>query len=71
MVDELDDDKDCNVICSVMPENFEDSLEEKILNNKSEIDEQIMDDKFVIVIPTFAKKEDLLELKEFLALQKS
>ena len=69
VVDDLVDNKDCNDSCSVMPENFEDSLEEKILQNKSEIEEQIMDDKFIINIPSHAQKEDLLELKHFLSSQ--
>ncbi|MDP2395783.1 MAG: hypothetical protein Q8M44_02565 [bacterium] len=49
-----------------MPENFEDRLEEKILENKTEINEQVIDNRYVIIIPSHAKKDDLLELKVFM-----
>ncbi|MDP3381126.1 MAG: hypothetical protein Q8S84_06555 [bacterium] len=53
-------------MCSIMPENFEDRLEEKILENKTEINEQVIDNRYVIIIPSHAKKDDLLELKVFM-----
>ncbi len=64
-------DKDCiidetNDNCSIMPENFEEKLEEKIRENKSEQLDEIMDDKYIIIIPSHAKKENLLELKSFM-----
>jgi len=52
--------------CEVMPENFEEKLEEKIHKNQAENDKQLMDDKFVIKIPSNAVKQDLLDLKKFM-----
>ncbi len=52
--------------CEVMPENFEEKLEEKIYKNQAENDKQLMDDKFVIKIPSNAVKQDLLDLKKFM-----
>jgi hypothetical protein len=52
-----------------MPENFDEKLEEKIENNKVEKTEQIMDDKYVIPVPTNAIKEDLHDLKAFMLTQ--
>jgi hypothetical protein len=52
-----------------MPENFDKKLEEKIENNKAEKKEQIMDNKYVIVIPHTARKEDLHDLKAFMQTQ--
>ena len=63
---DCDDDK-----CSVMPENFEEKLEESIENNKTEMEEQIMDDKYVINIPNNAVKQDLVDLKVFMQTQVS
>ncbi|MDD2908078.1 MAG: DNA polymerase III subunit alpha [Candidatus Gracilibacteria bacterium] len=57
--------------CSVITENFEEVLEEKIAHNKLEEEGQIMDDKFVVKIPSNAKKEDLVDLKEFLLKQET
>ncbi|MDD2871632.1 MAG: DNA polymerase III subunit alpha [Candidatus Gracilibacteria bacterium] len=64
--DDISPEENCDDKCAIMPESFEDKLEEKIIENKSEINEQLMDDKFVINIPVTAKKEDLLELKTFM-----
>jgi len=52
--------------CSVMPENFDKKLDEKIAESKVEKKDMIMDDKYVIDIPTNAKKEDLVALKVFM-----
>jgi hypothetical protein len=59
----------CNNDCEKNPENFEDSLEEKIIKNKTEKEDKFLD-KYVIDIPKYAKKEDLHELKEFLNKEK-
>lgn len=51
--------------CSVMPENFEEDLEQKISENQAEKKEKIHD-KYVINIPTNAVKQDLHDLKAYL-----
>jgi len=55
--------------CAIMPENFDEKLEEKIENNKAEKEEQIMDNKYVINIPNNAVKQDLIDLKVFMQTQ--
>ncbi|NVP17200.1 DNA polymerase III subunit alpha [Candidatus Gracilibacteria bacterium] len=55
-----------NENCIVLKENFDEILEEKINENIGVVGAQIMNDKFVITIPSHAKKEDLHDLKEFL-----
>jgi len=65
-LDEDNGDIECDNSCSVIPENFEDTLDEKILENKLESEEQISYYKHVIIIPNYAKKDDLVDLKEFL-----
>jgi DNA polymerase-3 subunit alpha len=52
--------------CSIISENFDENLEEKINLNKIELEEKMTLDEFVIKIPNHARKEDLHELKEFL-----
>ena len=52
--------------CAVMPENFEEKLEEKIQQHQAEKQEKVMDEKYVIDIPTHAVKQDLLDLKTFM-----
>ena len=49
-------------------EKFDTSLEEKIHNNEAEPQEQIGNnpEKYVVEIPSHAKKQDLHELKSFL-----
>jgi hypothetical protein len=49
-----------------MPENFDECLDEKIHDNEAELEEQIMDEKYIITIPPIAKKEDLHDLKDFM-----
>ena len=51
-------------------ENFEKKLEEKILESKEEKPQKNLD-KFVVDIPTIAKKEDLFDLKKFLQEQEA
>ncbi len=52
-------------------EDFESSLDEKINDNKSEnLEKIILRDEYVIDIPSFAKKQDLVDLKNFLLEQK-
>jgi tRNA splicing ligase len=53
----------------VIQENFEEELEEKIIENKFEKPEKIAE-KFTINIPKIAKKEDLHDLKSFLENEK-
>lgn len=55
----------CDTTCSVILENFEETLEEKIYKNQSEKQEKIHD-KFVIRIPNNAVKQDLIDLKVYL-----
>jgi len=50
---------------------FDSELEKDINKHKTIKDKQIMDEEFVINIPTNAKKEDLTVLKEFLLQQES
>jgi hypothetical protein len=52
-----------------MPDSFDEKLEEKIQEHKTEKEEQVMDNKYVIVIPNTAKKEDLHDLKAFMQTQ--
>jgi DNA polymerase-3 subunit alpha len=69
-LDSSKSDEDCkDDSCSIMPENFDEQLEEKIQENKAEREEQIMDGKYIIRIPTTAKKEDLHDLKAFMQTQ--
>jgi hypothetical protein len=71
-IEEIEKEKEeCDDKCSVMPENFDEKLEEKIEKNKTEKDEKIMDDKYVIKIPSNAIKEDLHDLKAFMQTQDS
>jgi hypothetical protein len=56
--------------CSVIKENFEDSLDNKISANKQEPEDQLPE-KFVIDIPSNAVKQDLHDLKIFLSKQES
>ncbi len=56
--------------CSVIKENFEDSLDNKIFANKQEPEGQLPE-KFVIDIPSNAVKQDLHDLKIFLSNQES
>jgi len=56
--------------CSVIPENFDKKLDEKIAESKVEKKEMIMNNKHVITIPTNAKKEDLVALKVFMQSEK-
>jgi hypothetical protein len=51
-------------------ENFEDDLEEKIEENKTEKVRKNIE-PFIVNIPSNAKKEDLNDLKEFLLKQES
>ncbi len=60
-----------NENCIVLKENFDEVLEEKINENIWIVWAKIMDDKFVITIPSHAKKEDLHDLKEFLLKENS
>ncbi len=62
--------ENCNNNCEKLPENFEESLEEKIITNKTEKEQKFLN-KYIIDIPKNAKKEDLLDLKEFLNKQES
>jgi len=55
-------------LCTIMPENFDDSLEEKIIKNKTEKEQKILE-KYILEIPKNAIKQDLLELKQFLESQ--
>jgi hypothetical protein len=50
-------------------EDFEENLEQKIEENKQELEEKIVnEERFVIKIPENAVKEDLHDLKEFMSL---
>lgn len=62
-------DEVCEEGCEILPENFEEILDEKIEENKIEKDEKISE-KYLINIPSIAKKEDLHELKSFLQKEK-
>ena len=55
-----DESVNCNDNCIVLDSNFDWELDEKIINNDENITE------FIVGIPKNAKKEDLLELKNFL-----
>jgi len=66
VIDNWENEEECKEWCAVMPENFDESLDKRINENKVEAKEQIMDDKYVIHIPVHAKKEDLLELKSYM-----
>lgn len=59
----------CDDTCSVITENFEEKLEEKILENKFVNQDQIDNQKYIILIPSNAKKEDLIDLKSFMEKQ--
>jgi DNA polymerase III subunit alpha len=52
--------------CSVISENFEERLEEKIEKNKAEKKDQVMDQKYIIKIPNIAVKQDLIDLKLYM-----
>lgn len=56
--------------CSIIKEDFEDSLDNKISKNKQEPEEQLPE-KFIIDIPNNAVKQDLHDLKIFLSEQES
>ena len=58
--DEENSLNDCESKCEVYSDNFEDRLEEKIEDNLKE---------FIIDIPKKAKKQDLIDLKEFLSME--
>ena len=60
-----------NESCAIIAENFDEVLEEKINENIWIVWAQIMEDKFIITIPSHAKKEDLHDLKEFLLKENS
>lgn len=64
-------EQDWDNSCSIISENFDENLEEKITKNKQELEEKISPSEFVVKIPTHAKKEDLHDLKEFLLNEKS
>jgi len=64
-IEDNSNSEECNQKCEVMPENFDDSLEEKILHNKEEKEQKFLE-KFVVDIPKNAVKQDLQDLKEFL-----
>ena len=66
----LENLENCNNNCEKLTENFEESLEEKIITNKTEKEQKFLD-KFIVDIPKHAKKEDLHDLKEFLNTQES
>ena len=68
--EENKEDDNCADSCSVMPENFEDSLEEKIKQNSWEPVEQVVTE-YTVIIPSTARKEDLIDLKKFLLEQDS
>ena len=51
--------------------SFEQDLEDKIEINRAEVEEQIMEEEYIIQIPKMAKKQDLYDLKEFLSTLKS
>lgn len=64
-------EQDWDNSCSIISENFDENLEEKITKNKQELEEKISPSEFIVKIPTHAKKEDLHDLKEFLLNEKS
>jgi hypothetical protein len=56
--------------CKVMPENFDEKLEEKIENNKGEKEQKNIE-PFIIHIPQNAVKQDLIDLKFFMEREKT
>jgi len=68
--EEREQQQNCDDKCSVIPENFEEKLEEKIENSKTEKQEKNIE-PFVIDIPNNAVKQDLFDLKEFMQNEKS
>lgn len=61
----------CEDFVKIKPENFEKSLDEAILKNKTLSDENIFLKEFILKIPKFARKEDLFDLKKFLESEES
>jgi hypothetical protein len=62
--------ENCNNNCEINSKNFDEILEEKIIENKTEKEQKFLD-KYIIDIPKQAKKEDLQDLKKFLNLEVS
>jgi DNA polymerase III alpha subunit len=70
-LEEESNNKKCKNSCEIYSEDFDKNLEEKIQDSKI-IDSRQLDKKeFIIQIPQKAKKQDLLDLKEFLSRQTS
>jgi hypothetical protein len=61
--------------CNILSENFDEELEQKIEQNKQELEEKIQifsdwwidAEKFIIKIPESAVKEDFYDLKDFIS----
>jgi uncharacterized protein (DUF2344 family) len=56
------------------PENFDKNLEERISESKSEKElqlDKLTEDEYVVEVPSLAKKQDLVELKNFLQEEES